>query len=249
MDLGLSGKVALISGSTRGIGLSIAQTLEKEGVHVMINGRNSENVQNSLKYFSNAKGLAGDVTDENFCQNLVAETIKEFGKLDILVCNVGSGASVPPGKEDKKEFTKVLETNFYSAFNLIHEAKEELIKSVGSIVCISSICGHQFLGAPATYSSAKSMLNTYVKSLARPLGEDKVRINVVSPGNIYFEGSVWDRMIKENEEWVNNMLESQVSLKRFGRPEEIASTVAFLASEKASFITGTCVVADGGQLK
>ena len=118
-----------------------------------------------------------------------------------------------------------------------------------SILCISSICGLAALGAPVTYSAAKAALNATVRGLARPLAAEGIRINALAPGNILFEGGTWARKLAEAPEAVAAMLARDVPLQRLGTVEEIADIAAFLASPKASFITGTVVVADGGQLR
>jgi 3-oxoacyl-[acyl-carrier protein] reductase len=118
-----------------------------------------------------------------------------------------------------------------------------------AIVCVSSICGLAALGAPVTYSAAKAALNATVRGLARPLAQKGIRINAVAPGNILFEGGTWARKLAENKAGVEDMLAREVPLRRLGKPDEIADVVGFLASPRAAFITGTVIVADGGQLR
>jgi 3-oxoacyl-[acyl-carrier protein] reductase len=118
-----------------------------------------------------------------------------------------------------------------------------------AIVCVSSICGLAALGAPVTYSAAKAALNATVRGLARPLAHEGIRINAVAPGNILFDGGTWARKLAENKSDVEDMLAREVPLRRLGTPGEIADVVAFLASPRAAFITGTVIVADGGQLR
>jgi len=119
----------------------------------------------------------------------------------------------------------------------------------GAIVCISSICGIETLGAPVAYSAAKAGLNAYVSGMARPLAARNIRINAVAPGNILFPGGGWESKLQEDRAAVEAMLKREVAMGRFGKPEEIADAVLFLASCKASFITGTVLVADGGQIR
>jgi 3-oxoacyl-[acyl-carrier protein] reductase len=118
-----------------------------------------------------------------------------------------------------------------------------------AIVCISSICGLAALGAPVTYSAAKAALNATVRGLARPLAADGIRINAVAPGNILFEGGIWASKLAGSKSAVDDMLAREVAMRRLGKPEEIADLVAFLGSPRAAFITGTVMVADGGQLR
>ena len=249
MDLELKGKNALITGSSRGIGYAIATLLHKEGCNVTINGRNDETLKKTITSFNERiHSCAADVTSVDDCNTLIKETINKWGSIDILVCNVGSGTSVKPGDENFEEWQRVFLNNFYSAVNVIEAAKNELSKSGGSIVCISSIAGMESTGAPVTYSVAKSALNAYVKNISKPLAKLGIRINAMVPGNIIFEGSVWAKKLSENPQDVEKMLKNEVAIQRFGKPQEIANFVAFLCSEKSSFATGSLFVVDGGQI-
>ena len=172
------------------------------------------------------------------------------GRLDILVCNVGSGGSVPPGHETAAEWHRVFGLNLWSATNAIEAAKDALCGSRGAIVCISSICGVEVVpGAPVTYSAAKAALNAYVRGIARPFGKDQVRINAIAPGNILFDGSVWDRKARENPMAMAQMLERDVALARLGDLQSIADWAAWLASPRCNFVTGQIYVVDGGQVR
>ena len=115
-----------------------------------------------------------------------------------------------------------------------------------AITMISSIAGLEVIGAPTAYSIAKNGIIALNKNLAKKMGPD-VRVNVVSPGNIMFDGSVWQKKVKENPLMVKDLIENNVALKRFAKPEEIADAVVFLSSERASFITGSSLIVDGGQ--
>jgi 3-oxoacyl-[acyl-carrier protein] reductase len=248
MDLNLEGKIALVTGSSRGIGKSIAIALFDEGCKVVLNGRHED----SLKIASKSLGesyFVADVTKPNECNDLVNYTIKKYGKLDILICNVGNGESVSPGTEDGKEWRKMIDENFFSAINIIDAARKSLKQSKGTIVCIASIAGLETTGAPITYSVAKTALISYVKRISKSFAKEGIRINSVSPGNILFKGSTWQKKLEKNEKNVKKMLENNVSLNRFGLPEEVSYLVTFLASPKSDFITGSDFVIDGGQLK
>jgi 3-oxoacyl-[acyl-carrier protein] reductase len=249
MNLGLKGKTALISGSSKGIGLSIATCLHNEGCNVILNSRNSSSLKKlSENMGDNTSYLSGDVTKTSHCKKLVNHTIKKFGNIDILICNVGDGRSPKPGEEKLSDWKKMLDINLNSTINLITESLPSLKKTSGSIVCISSIAGIEITNAPIPYSVAKSALNSYVKNNSKPLAKFGIRINAIAPGNIFFKGSVWEKKLVKNKTKVLNMISKKVSMNRFGTPEEIANLTAFVASPLASFMTGNILVADGGQI-
>ena len=249
MDLNISKKIALVTGASKGIGLEIARALSNEGATVVVNSRKLDDLIELTKTIPNCYPLCGDVTLADDAKNLVLKVIERFGRLDILVCNVGSGASVKPGSESLDEWKRVFAINMWSTTNVVESAREALTISHGSIVCISSICGNKpVLDAPLTYSSAKAALNSYVKGMAQSLGKVGVRINAVAPGNIFFPGSVWAYKMEHDEVAINRMLERDVALRRFGKAEEVADLVAYLASPRSSFVTGAIWDIDGGQV-
>ncbi len=249
MQLNLAGKTALITGSSKGIGLAIAQALHAEGCKVVLNSRNLVELAKVTAQLYGAIGVAGDVTQPTEAHRVVTEVIKSFGKLDIVVCNVGSGKSVPPGEETPEEWQRVFALNLWSTTNTVAAARDALADSKGTIVCISSICGLEVIvGAPITYSAAKAALHAYIRGMARPLGKQGIRINAIAPGNILFDGSVWSRKLSENATAVQAMLEKDVALSCLGTPQDVASLVVYLASSPAGFATGAIWTLDGGQV-
>ena len=248
MDLMLQNKKALITGSSKGIGFSIAQKLSEEGCHTILNSRNKSELEIASRSIPNSKGIQGDVTKEKDAKFLIEKSLDLLGKIDILVCNVGSGKSAKPGEESLKEWKRIFETNLWSTTNMIELSKDYLFETKGNIVCISSICGIETIeNAPLTYSAAKAALNSYVKGISRVLAKNDVRINAIAPGNILFEGSVWANKILEDEESVKNMLKTKVPLNKFGRVEDIANLACFLSSSLSDNITGAIWKVDGGQ--
>ena len=249
MELELAGKIALVTGSSRGLGRAIAEVLHDEECRVALNGRSPDHLAATVANLPGAVGLTGDVTRPDEARRIVAETIAALGSLDILVCNVGSGRSVPPGDETPEEWQRVFALNLWSTTNTVEAAREALTASRGVIVCVSSICGLEVVpGAPVTYSAAKAALHAYVRGIARPLGKQGVRINAVAPGNILFDSSVWSRKLAEDAGGVQAMLERDVALASLGTPRDVAETVAYLASPRAMFATGGVWALDGGQV-
>ena len=250
MNLELTGKKALVTGSSRGIGRAIAELLHSEGCRVALNGRNAEDLAAAAAALPGAVTVAGDVTRPEEARRVVAEAKSALGGLDILVCNVGGGGSVPPGDETPEEWQRVFALNLWSATNTVEAAREALSVSRGVVVCVSSICGLEAVpGAPVTYSAAKAALHAYVRGIARPLGARGVRINAVALGNILFDGSVWSRKMAKDAAAVRTMLERDVALGRLGTPREAAELVAFLASPRCGFAAGGVWTLDGGQAR
>jgi NAD(P)-dependent dehydrogenase (short-subunit alcohol dehydrogenase family) len=144
----------------------------------------------------------------------------------------------------------VFALNLWSATHTVDAARSALIASHGSVICISSICGLEVIpGAPVTYSAAKAALHAYVRGIARPLGDQGVRINAIAPGNILFDGSTWDQKLVAEPASVQAMLQANVSLARLGTPQDIASLATWLASPRSNFATGAIWTLDGGQVR
>ena len=250
MDLNLKHKVAFVSGSSSGIGKAIATLLHKEGCIVVLNGKNTHSLKLSAKSIGkNVDYFVGDVTKLLVCKSAIKYVIKKHGKLDILICNVGSGHSVSRGKATINEWKKMFDINFFSTTNLVETSRNELSQTKGSITCISSIAGIDVLEAPVSYSVAKSALNMYVRGISRLLSKQNIRINAVAPGNILFKDSVWDKKLKKNFNEVKDMLNKEVTMNRLGTLDEIANFVVFIASPISSFTTGSIFVVDGGQVR
>lgn len=249
IDFNLANKNFIITGSTKGIGAGIAKVFLAAGAQVCINARSDESIEAFKQEYPSVLSFSGDLTEESKRKELFQYVTKHWSQVDGLVCNIGSGTSVPPGMEDEKEWLRVLELNLLSATTLVNESVPYLEKSKGTIVCISSICGHEALGAPLTYSSAKAALNSFVIGASRYLAAKGIRINAVSPGNILFPGSSWEKKLDQDHDKIMNIINDTVPMKRFGTPEEIGHCALFLSSSLSSFCTGSILVADGGQTR
>jgi len=252
MKLDFSKKVVLVTGSSRGIGLGIGKLFIKLGAKVIFNSRNHDDLTKLIKKLDTPKaiGVVSDVTCPKSSRNLIEEVFHKHGPINNIICNVGSGKSCKPGQENFEEWQRVFELNLWSTTNIVESSKDFFVKEGGAITCISSICGKEYIpGAPVTYSVAKAALNSYVKSISLPLSKKGIRINVITPGNILFEGSVWDEKMKKDLDQLNKFISNEVPLGRLGNVEDVAYFCVWLSSEYASFITGNQFNVDGGQTR
>ncbi len=252
MDLGLSGKVAIVTGGSRGIGRGIVEGLLAEGCKVVTCARNAEKLQQAvdeLRASGDIVGVPLDITSRDAGETLLAKAKAEFGAVDVLVNNAGGnkrGAFVELSDED---WQNVLELNFNSHVRVARAVAGEMQKrKSGSIIFIASIFGREAGGKGlAIYNSTKSAMISMAKIMAMELAADNVRVNSVAPGSIRFPGGSWDRRCIEDPEGMQAFIDRELPLGRFGTVEEVANVVAFLASERASLVTGTCINVDGCQ--
>ncbi|MCH8009765.1 MAG: SDR family oxidoreductase [Chloroflexi bacterium] len=245
MDLGLTDKVAIVTGGSRGIGRSIALALAAEGCRVAICARNEEALRATeaeLAESTDALGIVADVTQAADVERLIQETVDRFGRLDILVNNAGVR-----GSDDTDEiWNAIYESNLLAAARATRAAVPHLRASgSGSIVHITSIYGRES-GGPIAYNAIKSAMNSHAKAMALELAPD-IRVNAVAPGSVAFPGGSWGRRLKEDPEGMAKFIEENIPMGRFGSPEEIANVVVFLCSDQASWVTGACINVDGGQ--
>lgn len=254
MDLGLRDKNVLITASSQGIGLATAEGFLKEGANVIVNGRNREKLLQQYdmlqKKFGHEKVcyFAGDMSEEA-CLLQCRDYIKDiWGTLDILIPNLGSGKPVSKDKLDIKEWESLLNVNLLSAVRITGIFSDLLsLSGNGSIIFLSSIAAYERIHAPYAYAASKNAVRTLSCYLAGDLADKSIRVNCVVPGNIMFPGGRWEELHNQDKAGVENYIHTEVPLKRFGKPEEIADAIVFLASERAGFITGAELVIDGGQ--
>ena len=240
-------KNIFVSGSSKGIGFSIAKHLaNRNNFKVIINGRNIKSLKKAAKSIKNCSYILGDVSNKNHLKKIN----NQINKIDILICNVGNGKSAKPGKERLEDWSKSFNDNFYSTINTINCFKKKLIKSKGIIICISSICGMEYIkGAPITYSVTKAALNAFVRYYSKIIGPKGVKINAIAPGNIFFKGSTWEKKLRKRKKIVKKTLKDEVSLQKFGSTTDITGIIDYLINSNSNFINGSIFVVDGGQIR
>ena len=246
MDLGLKGKKAIVTGGTRGIGRAIADLLVEEGCDLAVCARTEAGVSEAVAAFkargAEAAGEAFDVADADAVAAFVDRMAGALGGLDIFVANI-SGAM--GGGNDPASWRKAVEVDILSTVRGCEAAIPHLEKSgAGAIVVIGTVSAVEVSGARRPYSAVKAALIPYVKNLARDLAPKNVRANLVSPGSIYFKGGVWN-MVETNMPEVFKATLSRNPMGRMGKPEEVAAAAVFLASPRASFVTGANLICDG----
>ena len=253
MDLGLTGKVAMITGGSHGLGKQAALALAREGCQVSICARGEERLQATLEEFIaqgyQAQGTQADITREDDAVRFHQDTIASLGHPDILVNNVGGRrGSVIFEETSLEQFREGLELNLVSAIHLTAMVLPHMKdQRWGRIVNIASIWGREY-GGSIDYMVGKAGLIAFSKHLALQLAAHNVLVNCVAPGSIDFPGGSWDRFQKNNSsEVVAEFIDRNLPAGRFGWPEPIGEMVAFLASDRADLVTGACINIDGGQ--
>jgi 3-oxoacyl-[acyl-carrier protein] reductase len=244
----LSGKTAIITGATRGIGKGIAQKFAQEGANVAFTYSSSIDAANALEKELNAlgikaKGYQSNAADFNAAQNLVADILKEFGVVDILINNAGITKDGLLMRMSEDDFNKVIQVNLNSVFNMTKAVIRPMMKQRnGSIINMSSVVGVKGNAGQANYAASKAGVLGFTKSVALELGSRNIRCNAIAPG--FIETEMTAKLGEETvKEWRN-----AIPLKRGGTPEDVANACLYLASDLSAYITGQTLNVDGGML-
>ena len=251
MDLGLTGKVALVTGGSRGIGRMTALTLAREGCRIGICARGEDTLNETLSELrgisAEAWGVPADVTDSEDVTQFVSDAADRFGGIQIVVCNVGGSVGGPGLEGSDEDWMATLDINLLHSVRTIRAALPFLKKAGGgSVVMISSVSGWK-PGPGSQYGAAKAAEIFLASSLAWELAPDAIRVNTVCPGSIMFPGGGWDNFRREHAERFAQFLTRELPAKRLGTAQEVADVVTYLVSERASWINGSMIPVDGAQ--
>jgi len=250
MDLELAGKVAIVTGSSRGIGRAIAARLGEEGADVVYCSRGEDSLRATVAEApgpGRAHAVVADVSTPDGAAAVVGAAEEVFGGLDIVVNNVGGSGARTFDDMDVDDLTAVLEKNVVPALHVSRAALPSLrARGGGAIAVVSSVFGRESGGGPS-YNLAKAAEISLAKSMARDLAKDGIRVFSVAPGSVRFPGGSWDRRMLDDPAGTTAFVEREIPWGRFGTVDEIADVVAFLVSPRASWVVGACVPVDGGQ--
>lgn len=253
MDLGLQGKVAIVTGGSRGLGKAAATALIAEGAHVVVCARGEEalkkaaaEIQQVVASGAMAVAVRADLATDHGCASVVDAAVKTFGRVDVVVNNIGLARGSDLEAATDADWQEAFDQTLFPAVRMSRLAVPYLRKQGGAIVIVSSIFGRES-GGRMTYNAVKAAEISLTKSLAQQLAKDHIRVVSVAPGSILFEGGSWWKRQQADPEGIATFIKQELPFGRFGKPEEVGAAIAFLASPKASWISGTTVVVDGCQ--
>jgi 3-oxoacyl-[acyl-carrier protein] reductase len=256
MDLGLKNKSVLVSGSSTGIGYAIAKIFLQEGARVQISGRSEKKLKDAFQTLSecyshdNIDLFCGDLTQPEIINKAIYQSVSRFDGLDVVIANIGSGKSPSGWEVSASDWHSIIDANLIGSMVLATSAVAHLKgRENPSITFISSIAGVEAIAAPIPYSAAKAGLQQAAKNLARQLGPEGIRVNTVAPGNVLASGGTWKAKMAKKPAQVKKYIETEVPLRRFADPVEVADATVFLASARARFISGALLCVDGAQTR
>jgi NAD(P)-dependent dehydrogenase (short-subunit alcohol dehydrogenase family) len=239
----LKGKVAVVTGGSAGIGLATAKEFVEQGAKVIITGRNQQTIDQALLQLGdNAIGIQADAASLQDTDKLVEQVQSQFGKVDVLFVNAGVALQEPVGQVTESIFDTMVDINFKGAV-FTTEKFIPILNDGASIIHMTSVSAFTFASGTAIYSASKAALTAYSKSAAVELSDRKIRINIVAPAMTETEAIYKGQFASEE---IHTFIRSKMPFKRYGEPAEVARTVAFLASDEASFISGAEITIDGG---
>jgi 3-oxoacyl-[acyl-carrier protein] reductase len=253
LDLQLKGKSAVITGSSKGLGLASAKALVAEGCRVCICARGTEALNRAAEELRKIAGermvvaVAADLSTADGCQKVVSAAVEAFGGIDILINNVATAKGGGITDTADAEWQQAFDHTMFPAIRLSRLVVPHMkAAGGGSILMIVSIWGRES-GGRMTYNAVKAAEISLAKSMAQQLAKDNIRVNSLAPGSILFPGGSWETRQKADPEGIADFVRRELPFGRFGRAEEVANAVAFLCSPRASWISGSCVTVDGCQ--
>jgi 3-oxoacyl-[acyl-carrier protein] reductase len=250
MDLGLTGKVAMVSGASRGLGRAMADALADEGMHVSVCARTRDALNEAVVELSragSAVGFVGDLTKPEDAQKWLDETVARFGGVDVLVNNAGAARPGALAELPESAWQAEFDLNLFAPVRLARLCAAQMERrGGGSIINIGSIYGRES-GGPLTYNASKAALHSFTKMLAREFAPKNIRVNTIAPGSILAPGGIWEQSFRADPAFEKDFISHEMPAGRLGRPDEVAYAVVMLASPRASWITGANIPVDGAQ--
>jgi 3-oxoacyl-[acyl-carrier protein] reductase len=253
MDLQLTDRVAIVTGSSRGLGRAAAAALADEGARVVLCARGGDALRTAAREIGASRGddavlaVEADVSTPAGAETVVAQAIARFGRIDVLVNNVGKAAGGDVVATSDEEWQSAIDQTLFPAIRMSRLVVPHMRKAGGGVILmIASIWGRES-GGRMTYNAVKAAEISLAKAMAQQLAKDRIRVNSISPGSIAFEGGSWWKRQQEDPEGMAEFVRREIPFGRFGTAEEVASVVAFVASPRASWVSGASITVDGCQ--